>query len=301
MARMRHRLAAPVLVGVGAAFDFHAGLIPQAPGWMQRLGLEWAFRLAQEPRRLWRRYLRYNPRFVVGFARQWARARLGLRRLTMPYDVSVIGLGRVGLPLALAFADAGLRVLGIDKDADRLEAVRSQRMPFKEPGTDELLSRAPLDVSARATDAAESDAIVLTLGTPTFSHIEIDLGEIRSVLDDLLPVLRDRASCSCCARPSRPARPSSWPATWRRSAASTSARTCSSRTCPSGSPPTASWRRSARSRASSAASAKAPASGPGGCSTCSARRSCRPRRCRPSWRRSGPTSCATRRSRSRTC
>ncbi len=108
----------------------------------------------------------------------------------MPYDVAVIGLGRVGLPLALAFADAGLRVLGIDKDADRLEAVRSQRMPFKEPGTDELLSRTPLDVSARATDAAESDAIVLTLGTPTFAHIEIDLGEIRSVLDDLLPVLR---------------------------------------------------------------------------------------------------------------
>jgi N-acetylglucosaminyldiphosphoundecaprenol N-acetyl-beta-D-mannosaminyltransferase len=76
MARMRDRLTAPVLVGVGAAFDFHAGLIPQAPGWMQRLGLEWAFRLAQEPRRLWRRYLRYNPRFVAGFARQWARQRL---------------------------------------------------------------------------------------------------------------------------------------------------------------------------------------------------------------------------------
>jgi N-acetylglucosaminyldiphosphoundecaprenol N-acetyl-beta-D-mannosaminyltransferase len=79
MARMRHRLAAPVLVGVGAAFDFHAGLIPQAPGWMQRAGLEWLFRLAQEPRRLWRRYLRYNPRFVAGFARQWARERLERR------------------------------------------------------------------------------------------------------------------------------------------------------------------------------------------------------------------------------
>ena len=70
-----------VLIGVGAAFDFHAGLVPQAPGWMQRVGLEWAFRLAQEPRRLWRRYLRYNPRFVAGFARQWARERLGLRRV----------------------------------------------------------------------------------------------------------------------------------------------------------------------------------------------------------------------------
>ncbi len=71
MARMRPRLEAPVLVGVGAAFDFHAGLVPMAPAWMQRSGLEWLFRLAQEPRRLWRRYLRYNPRFVAGVARQW--------------------------------------------------------------------------------------------------------------------------------------------------------------------------------------------------------------------------------------
>ena len=71
MARMRPRLDAPVLVGVGAAFDFHAGLVTQAPGWVQRVGLEWLFRLVQEPRRLWRRYLRYNPRFVVGFARQY--------------------------------------------------------------------------------------------------------------------------------------------------------------------------------------------------------------------------------------
>jgi N-acetylglucosaminyldiphosphoundecaprenol N-acetyl-beta-D-mannosaminyltransferase len=73
MARMRDRLEAPVLIGVGAAFDFHAGLIPQAPDPLQRLGLEWAFRLLQEPRRLWRRYLRYNPRFVLGFARQYGR------------------------------------------------------------------------------------------------------------------------------------------------------------------------------------------------------------------------------------
>ena len=71
MARMREKLDAPVLIGVGAAFDFHAGLVPQAPDALQRLGLEWAFRLVQEPRRLWRRYLRYNPRFVVGFLRQF--------------------------------------------------------------------------------------------------------------------------------------------------------------------------------------------------------------------------------------
>ena len=73
MASMRERLEAPVLVGVGAAFDFHAGVKKQAPNGLQRLGLEWAFRLWQEPRRLWRRYLHYNPRFVTGFARQYAR------------------------------------------------------------------------------------------------------------------------------------------------------------------------------------------------------------------------------------
>lgn len=70
MAMMRPHLEAPVLVGVGAAFDFHAGLVPQAPPWLQRAGLEWAYRLTREPRRLWRRYLRYNPRFVGAFARQ---------------------------------------------------------------------------------------------------------------------------------------------------------------------------------------------------------------------------------------
>jgi N-acetylglucosaminyldiphosphoundecaprenol N-acetyl-beta-D-mannosaminyltransferase len=77
MAHMRDRLDAPVLVGVGAAFDFHAGLVPQAPSWMQAGGLEWVYRLAQEPRRLWRRYARYNPLFVAAFARQYL---LGRRR-----------------------------------------------------------------------------------------------------------------------------------------------------------------------------------------------------------------------------
>ena len=64
MAEHRARLSAAVLVGVGAAFDFHTGRITQAPRWMMSAGLEWLFRLGQEPRRLWRRYLVYNPLFV---------------------------------------------------------------------------------------------------------------------------------------------------------------------------------------------------------------------------------------------
>ncbi len=75
MAHMRPLLRAPLLVGVGAAFDFHAGLVPQAPPHLQRAGLEWAYRLAREPRRLWRRYATQNPRFVALFARQWWGAR----------------------------------------------------------------------------------------------------------------------------------------------------------------------------------------------------------------------------------
>lgn len=76
MAEMRDMLDAPILAGVGAAFDFHAGLMPQAPPWMQAGGLEWTYRLAHEPRRLWRRYARYNPRFIAGFAGEYARRKL---------------------------------------------------------------------------------------------------------------------------------------------------------------------------------------------------------------------------------
>jgi N-acetylglucosaminyldiphosphoundecaprenol N-acetyl-beta-D-mannosaminyltransferase len=75
MAMMRPHLEAPLLIGVGAAFDFHAGLVPQAPVWLQEAGLEWAYRLAHEPRRLWRRYVRYNPRFLAAFAGQLAEHR----------------------------------------------------------------------------------------------------------------------------------------------------------------------------------------------------------------------------------
>jgi N-acetylglucosaminyldiphosphoundecaprenol N-acetyl-beta-D-mannosaminyltransferase len=75
MAENRANLEAPVLVGVGAAFDIHSGWARQAPHWMQRAGLEWSFRLTQEPGRLWRRYLIGNPLFMWKLLGQ----RLGLR------------------------------------------------------------------------------------------------------------------------------------------------------------------------------------------------------------------------------
>src|SRR4051794_26045498 len=108
-------------------------------------------------------------------------------------DVAVVGLGRVGLPLALSFADRGLQVIGIDNDATRLGAIGEGRMPFAETGAQALLERAHagarLSLSERVEDAAAARHIVLTLGTPSFSHIEIDMRDIRSALDDLLGVL----------------------------------------------------------------------------------------------------------------
>jgi len=109
-------------------------------------------------------------------------------------DVSVIGLGRIGLPLALLFADRGLRVVGVDKDPERLTALRDGVLPFEEEGVQEVLDRVRgtgmLELSDVVADAAAARDIVLTLGTPSFSHIEIDMRDIRSVLDALLPVLR---------------------------------------------------------------------------------------------------------------
>ena len=74
MAEHRDRLGGAVMIGVGAAFDFHAGRVKQAPSWMQRAGLEWFFRLLMEPRRLWRRYILETPLFLP----LWACQKMGL-------------------------------------------------------------------------------------------------------------------------------------------------------------------------------------------------------------------------------
>jgi N-acetylglucosaminyldiphosphoundecaprenol N-acetyl-beta-D-mannosaminyltransferase len=79
MAEFLPRLETTLMIGVGAAFDFHCGRVKQAPRWMQRSGLEWSFRLCQEPRRLWKRYLKNNPLFVWRVFCQMA----GLRRYAL--------------------------------------------------------------------------------------------------------------------------------------------------------------------------------------------------------------------------
>jgi exopolysaccharide biosynthesis WecB/TagA/CpsF family protein len=72
---MGQHLSMPILA-VGAAFDYHAGTLPEPPEWIQQAGLQWLYRLAQDPRRLWRRYLVLNTRFIVGFMLQLLRLRV---------------------------------------------------------------------------------------------------------------------------------------------------------------------------------------------------------------------------------
>lgn len=73
----RDELAPAVALGLGASLDFLAGRVRRAPGWVSRAGLEWAWRLSREPRRLWRRYLLRDPEFAAILARQWRRERGG--------------------------------------------------------------------------------------------------------------------------------------------------------------------------------------------------------------------------------
>ena len=84
MAEYAPRLGSTVMLGVGAAFDLHAGLRKDAPNWMKRAGLQWFHRLAQEPRRLWKRYLYIVPAFMVLMTLQ----RLGLRTYTLDVPAS---------------------------------------------------------------------------------------------------------------------------------------------------------------------------------------------------------------------
>ena len=113
----------------------------------------------------------------------------------MAQSVAVVGLGRVGLPLALSFAGRGLEVTGIEREESVLARLDAGRMPFRETGTQELLEQVLDEGRFERTrivqEAARADHIVLTLHTPSYSHIEIDISQIRGVIDDLLPVLRE--------------------------------------------------------------------------------------------------------------
>lgn len=109
------------------------------------------------------------------------------------YDVSIIGgLGHVGLPLGLAFAKAGKKVVAIDISKEKRELVKKKIIPFEEKGSQELLDKY-LDVnffvSGDISEAGESSIIIITAGTPLDNNFNADLSQIEAILHDLIPVL----------------------------------------------------------------------------------------------------------------
>lgn len=109
--------------------------------------------------------------------------------------VSIFGVGRVGLPLALVFAEKGCEVIGIDIDKERLDLIKQGKMPFLEHGAEELLKK---HVNNRflVTENPEqgvknSDYLILTLGTPVDEHMNPVFSQIEKVIDDILPHLKE--------------------------------------------------------------------------------------------------------------
>lgn len=107
------------------------------------------------------------------------------------YDACIIGTGRVGLPLGLSLVDVGLRAVGVDLDPRIREAVNTGRMPFHEPGYDDLVATRRFVVYADAEVVARSRAVVVTVGTPLHNHIETDLRQVQRVLEGIRPYLRE--------------------------------------------------------------------------------------------------------------
>ncbi|MBN2367675.1 nucleotide sugar dehydrogenase [Candidatus Woesearchaeota archaeon] len=112
----------------------------------------------------------------------------------MGKTISVIGIGRVGLPLSLAFAEAGFMVYGIDVDLDHIDKLRHKEMPFIEIGAEELLEKHAGSMFIPTSDFSfvkDSDYVIITLGTPVDDHMNPDYSQIESILPALKKNIRE--------------------------------------------------------------------------------------------------------------
>ncbi len=106
-------------------------------------------------------------------------------------DVAVIGIGRVGLPLALTLADKGFKAIGIDKNDELIEDVNNKKFPFHEPGYPELIQKVDFSATNDIAKIQDCQNIVITVGTPLLAHIETDLSQVRAVFKSILPYLKE--------------------------------------------------------------------------------------------------------------
>lgn len=106
------------------------------------------------------------------------------------YEACIIGTGRVGLPLGLSLVDVGVKATGVDVDPNLIAAVKEGRMPFHEPGYDELVASGDFVVHDTPEVVSKSAAIIMTVGTPLHNHIETDLSQIQRVLESIKDYIR---------------------------------------------------------------------------------------------------------------
>jgi UDP-N-acetyl-D-mannosaminuronic acid dehydrogenase len=100
-------------------------------------------------------------------------------------NVCIVGLGRVGLPLALSLEDAGHKVVGVDLNPDLQKAIQNGVMPFDEPGYDALIKKTQITISD-PDHYPDADTYIITVGTPLKQHIETDLSNVMAVIDRLI-------------------------------------------------------------------------------------------------------------------
>ena len=126
--------------------------------------------------------------------------------MSTPLDLAIIGgCGHVGLPLGLAFADRGLRVELIDIDAHAVELVNGGRLPFTEPGAQEVLTRVRagglLEATTDPSPISQAETVVVVIGTPIDEHLNPDLHAVHAPIEEIATQLVPTASSSCCAAP----------------------------------------------------------------------------------------------------
>ncbi|MDR0663719.1 MAG: nucleotide sugar dehydrogenase, partial [Spirochaetaceae bacterium] len=109
----------------------------------------------------------------------------------MEYDITIIGTGRVGLPLGLMLSHAGFKCAGIDRNPEIVAKVTNNEMPFLEPGFEELIKKGDFTISDDFSILGNTRNIVITVGTPILQHIETDLSQIISVTNSIIPHLKN--------------------------------------------------------------------------------------------------------------
>ena len=105
-------------------------------------------------------------------------------------DIAIIGIGRVGLPLAVSFASVGYKTIGVDIDIDLINTVNKKIFPFKEPGYKELIQKTELFCTTEVEETYHCENLIVTVGTPLLGHIETDLSHVQRVITSLIPHLR---------------------------------------------------------------------------------------------------------------